>query len=76
MNKQEVVIADIVKKYENPAAELVRVACQFSSTMLLTDETYRVNAKSCWGSRPFGLLRGRQSALRPMARMKRLRCAP
>ena len=39
MNKQEVVIADIVKKYENPAAELVRVACQFTSTMMLTDET-------------------------------------
>lgn len=59
MNKQEVVIADIVKKYENPAAELVRVACQFSSTMLLTDETYRVNAKSLLGITAFRFIKGK-----------------
>lgn len=60
MNKQEVVIADIVKKYDNPAAELVRVACQFSSTMLLTDETHRVNAKSLLGITAFRFIKGKK----------------
>ena len=31
MSKKEIVIADVVDKYDNPIAELVQVACQFSS---------------------------------------------
>ncbi len=53
MSKQEVVIEDITKKYENPTAELVRVACQFSSTITLSDEAHRVNAKSIMGIMAF-----------------------
>ncbi len=53
MSKQDIVIADIVKKYENPIAELVRVACQFGSTVMLTDEKHRVNAKSIMGIMAF-----------------------
>ncbi len=60
MNKQDVIISDIVKKYDNPAAELVRVACQFSSTMLLTDETHRVNAKSLLGITAFRFVEGKK----------------
>ncbi len=53
MCKQEVVIADIVKQYPNPIAELVRVACQFSSTIILEDDSHRVNAKSIMGIMAF-----------------------
>lgn len=59
MNKQEVVIADIVRKYDNPAAELVQVACQFSSTVMLTDESHRVNAKSMLGIMAFKFIKGK-----------------
>ncbi len=60
MSKQEIVVEDIVKKYENPIAELVRVACQFSSTVILADETHRVNAKSIMGIMAFCLAGGKQ----------------
>ncbi|MCC8017638.1 MAG: HPr family phosphocarrier protein [Lachnospiraceae bacterium] len=53
MSKQEIVIEDIAGKYENPIAELVRVACQFTSTIMLVDETHRVNAKSIMGVMAF-----------------------
>ncbi len=53
MSRQEIVIKDIVKKYDNPIAELVRVACQFSSTIILADDTHRVNAKSIMGIMAF-----------------------
>ena len=35
MSKKEIVIADVVDKYDNPIAELVQVACQFSSSLYL-----------------------------------------
>ncbi len=53
MSRQEIVIKDIVKKYDNPIAELVRVACQFSSTIILADDIHRVNAKSIMGIMAF-----------------------
>ncbi len=53
MSKQEVVIKDIVDEYDNPIAELVRVACQFTSTIILTDGSHRVNAKSIMGIMAF-----------------------
>lgn len=33
MLKEKIVVADVVKKYENPIGELVQVACQFSSAI-------------------------------------------
>ncbi|MCD8364485.1 MAG: HPr family phosphocarrier protein [Clostridiales bacterium] len=60
MSKQEIVIKDIAKKYENPIAELVRVACQFTSTIILADEVHRVNAKSIMGIMAFQLVSGKQ----------------
>ena len=59
MSKQEIVIADIVKKYENPIAELVQVACQYASTVILSDASHRVNAKSMLGIMAFGLTAGK-----------------
>ena len=41
MLKEKIVVADVVKKYENPIGELVQVACQFSSNInLLSEEHY------------------------------------
>ena len=53
MSKKEIVIADVVKKYDNPIAELVQVACQFSSTLFLVNGTHRINAKSIIGIMAF-----------------------
>lgn len=49
MQKETVVIADIVKKYENPIGELVQVACQFSSEINLLTNGRKINAKSIMG---------------------------
>ena len=49
MQKESIVIADIVKKYENPIGELVQVACQFSSEISLLTNGRKINAKSIMG---------------------------
>ncbi len=63
MSRQEIVINDIVGNYENPIAELVRVACQFSSTIILADEAHRVNAKSIMGIMAFQPVGGKNVAI-------------
>ncbi|MCD8299852.1 MAG: HPr family phosphocarrier protein [Clostridiales bacterium] len=63
MSRQEVVIKDIVKTYDNPVAELVRVACQFSSTIILADDSHRVNAKSIMGIMAFSPSGGKSIAV-------------
>ena len=52
MSKKEIVIADVVDKYDNPIAELVQVACQFSSSLYLVRGNHRINAKSIMGFNP------------------------
>lgn len=49
MQKKKVVVADIVKKYENPIGELVQVACRFSSQITLLCGDNKINAKSIMG---------------------------
>ena len=49
MLKEKIVVADVVKKYENAIGELVQVACQFSSNINLLSEGRRINAKSIMG---------------------------
>ena len=49
MSKAHVVISDLDKKYDNPIAELVQVACQFSSSLHLIKDQHRVNIKSILG---------------------------
>ncbi len=63
MSKQEIVIEDIIDKYENPVAELVRVACQFSSTIILADDLHRVNAKSIMGIMAFQPVSGKNVSI-------------
>lgn len=58
MNKKEVVIADVVKKYDNPIAELVQVACQFSSSLFIIKGNHRINAKSIMGIMAFNPSQG------------------
>ena len=53
MSKKEIVIADVVDKYDNPIAELVQVACQFSSSLYLVRGNHRINAKSIMGIMAF-----------------------
>ena len=60
MSKKEIVIADVVKKYDNPIAELVQVACQFSSSLFLVNGDYRINAKSIMGIMAFNPTAGMQ----------------
>jgi phosphocarrier protein len=53
MSRKEVVVADVVKSYDNPIAELVQVACQFSSSLFLVKGNHRINAKSIMGIMAF-----------------------
>ena len=58
MSKKEIVIADVVNKYDNPIAELVQVACQFSSSLYLVRGNHRINAKSIMGMMSLALQEG------------------
>ncbi len=53
MSTKEVVVADIVRAHENPVAELVQVACQFDSEIILESDTRKINAKSIMGIMAF-----------------------
>ena len=46
MKKNEVIVSDLSKKHSNPIAELVQVACQFDSRIILESGTKQINAKS------------------------------
>ena len=60
MSKKEIVIADVVDKYDNPIAELVQVACQFSSSLYLVRGNHRINAKSIMGMMSLSLADGEE----------------
>lgn len=49
MIKREVTVKDIDKKYEHPLAEIVQIASQYKSEVLLEYDKYRINAKSIMG---------------------------
>ena len=51
MTTRNVTAADFGSRYEAPGAELVRIACQFQSRILLKSGEMQVNAKSSMGSR-------------------------
>ena len=53
MSNKELVIADLSRKYDNPIAELVQVACRYSSSMFLIRDNHRINAKSIMGIMAF-----------------------
>ena len=58
MSKKEIVIADVVNKYDNPIAELVQVACQFDSNITLESDNRKINAKSIMGIMAFNPSKG------------------
>lgn len=49
MLKKEVLVQDIDKKYDHPLAEIVQIASQYKSEILLEYDKYRINAKSIMG---------------------------
>ncbi len=53
MSNKEVVVGDVDKAHDNPIAELVQVACQFDSTIMLESDKKSINAKSIMGIMAF-----------------------
>ena len=53
MSNKEIVISDVNRVYENPIAELVQVACQFDSNIVLENDNRKINAKSIMGIMAF-----------------------
>ena len=53
MSKKEIVVSDVAKEHENPIAELVQVACQFNSEIMLESNNRKINAKSIMGIMAF-----------------------
>ena len=53
MSNKEIVIPDVNRVYENPVAELVQVACQFDSNIVLENDNRKINAKSIMGIMAF-----------------------
>ena len=58
MSNQEVVVSDVSREHENPIAELVQVACQFDSNIVLENDNRKINAKSIMGIMAFNPTRG------------------
>jgi len=47
--RKEVIVKSIDKKYDHPLAEIVQIASQYKSEILLEYDKYRINAKSIMG---------------------------
>lgn len=58
MSSKEVVVTDVSKVHDNPIAELVQVACQFDSNILLENDNRKINAKSIMGIMAFNPTEG------------------
>ena len=61
MSSKRIVVSDVTKKHENPIAELVQVACQFDSNIVLENDNRKINAKSIMGMMTLGLDAGEVS---------------
>ena len=55
MQKKNIVVSNITGKYNLLFSEVVRIACQFQSKIMITDGEHQVNAKSIMGVMAFGL---------------------
>lgn len=53
MSRKEVTVSNVSKKHDNPIAELVQVACQFDSNIILESDNRKINAKSIMGIMAF-----------------------
>lgn len=52
------IVSNVDKEYKNPIAELVQVACQFESDIMLESDDRRINAKSIMGIMAFNPSKG------------------
>lgn len=55
MQKKNIVVSNITGKHNHLFSEVVRIACQFQSKIMITDGEHQVNAKSIMGVMAFGL---------------------
>ena len=53
MSIKKIVVSNVSKEHDNPIAELVQVACQFDSNIMLESDNRRINAKSIMGIMAF-----------------------
>ena len=58
MSKKKIVVSNVSKEYDNPIAELVQVACQFDSRIILESDNRKINAKSIMGIMAFNPSKG------------------
>lgn len=58
MSRKEITVSNVTKKHDNPIAELVQVACQFDSNIILESDNRRINAKSIMGIMAFNPSKG------------------
>lgn len=58
MSEKQVTVSNVEKEHENPIAELVQVACQFNSEIILVSDEKRINAKSIMGIMAFNPCKG------------------
>ena len=58
MSNKEIVVSDVNSEHENPIAELVQVACQFDSNIVLENDNRKINAKSIMGIMAFNPSKG------------------
>ena len=58
MSKKKIVVSNVSKEYDNPIAELVQVACQFDSRIILESDNRKINAKSIMGIMTLSLYSG------------------
>lgn len=58
MGKKKVIVSNVLEGHNNPVAELVQVACQFESEIMLESDSCRINAKSIMGIMAFNPTEG------------------
>lgn len=58
MSEKKIIVSNVDREHENPIAELVQVACQFDSEIILESEEKRINAKSIMGIMAFNPSKG------------------
>ena len=55
---KNVIVSNVSEGHDNPIAELVQVACQFDSDIMLESDNRRINAKSIMGMMTLGVPAG------------------
>ena len=60
MSKKNVIVSNVSEGHDNPIAELVQVACQFDSDIMLESDNRRINAKSIMGMMSMGFTEGQE----------------